>query len=54
MPELRDKVWTALHETADRPTPDRVDALVHLINEEKAQSYNIGFQDGARKVQLHA
>lgn len=54
MPDLRDKVWDVLHSTAERSTPDRVTALVRLINEEKAQSYSIGFQDGARKVRTLA
>lgn len=47
---VRDGVWSVLHETADRPTPERVNALVRLINDEKAKSYNIGFHDGTRKV----
>lgn len=54
MPELRDRVWEIIHETSELPTPARIDRLVELVNEEKAKSYGIGFQDGARKVQLHA
>lgn len=50
MPEIREKVWEVLHDTADKSTPERVDAFVRLINDEKGQSYNIGFQDGTRKV----
>jgi hypothetical protein len=50
MPELRDKVWEVLHSTADKPTPERVDALVALVNEEKSKSYGVGFHDGTRKV----
>lgn len=54
MPELRDKVWDVIHETAQLPTPARIDRIVELINEEKAKSYGIGFQDGARKVRMLA
>lgn len=54
MPELRDRVWDLIHETAQAPTPVRIDRIVELVNEEKSKSYGIGFQDGARKAQLHA
>jgi hypothetical protein len=50
MPELRDRVWEVIHETAELPTPARIDRLVELINDEKAKSYGIGYQDGSRKV----
>ena len=51
MPELRDRVWTVL--ATKRELAQRVDALVDLINEEKAKSYGIGYSDGARKVRTH-
>lgn len=54
MPELRDRVWDIIHQTAELPTPARIDRLVELVNEEKAKSYGIGFQDGARKVRTTA
>lgn len=47
MPELRDRVWVVL--ATKRELAERVDALVDLINEEKAKSYGIGFQDGQRR-----
>lgn len=52
--QLRDRVWDALHRTAEQRTPDRVDTLVDLINEEKSKSYGLGYQDGQRRrAQLH-
>jgi len=47
MPEIRELVWVVLATKAE--LPDRVDALVDLINDEKAKSYGIGFQDGQRR-----
>lgn len=47
MPAIRDRVWTVL--ASKRELPDRVDALVDLINDEKAKSYGIGYNDGARR-----
>lgn len=47
MAELRDRVWTVLATKSE--LTERVDALVDLINEEKAKSYGIGYQDGARR-----
>lgn len=54
MPELRDRVWDVIHETAQLTTPARIDRLVELINEEKAKSYGLGYQDGARKMRTTA
>lgn len=48
MPELRDQVWTVLATKAE--LAERVDALVGLINDEKAKAYGIGYSDGTRKV----
>lgn len=48
MPELRDSVWVVL--VTKRELAQRVDALVDLINDEKAKSYGIGYQDGSRKT----
>lgn len=50
MPELRDRVWDVIHQTSELPTPARIDRLVELINEEKAKSYGIGYNDGVRKA----
>jgi hypothetical protein len=48
MTSIRDKVWTVL--ASKRELTERVDALVDLLNEEKARSYGIGYHDGTRKV----
>lgn len=50
MPDIRDKVWEVLAETANATPRERVDAFVRLINEEKSKSYGIGFHDGTRKT----
>jgi hypothetical protein len=49
MPEIRDLVGRVLRETNDAPAAVRIDRLVELVNDEKAKSYGIGFQDGQRR-----
>jgi hypothetical protein len=49
---IRDRVWAVL--ATKRELAERVDALVDLLNDEKAKSYGIGYQDGARKMASRA